>query len=202
MGAMESPVAQTESPYEAARRLENMIRRGTVAAVRLASPARIRVKVGDNTTDWLPWLALRAGGVRGGRHWSPPVVGEQAVVLCQGGDMSQGVALVGLYSDAMPQPSDQAACERMEWDEKNNWQWIAGVLSMTCLEGIRLDVGEGSCTLVMNRDSLHINVGGATLSVTPEIITTNVDIEAMGISLVRHVHGGVRAGDSNTGLPR
>ncbi len=90
----------------------------------------------------------------------------------------------------------------MEWDEKNNWQWIAGVLSMTCLEGIRLDVGEGSCTLVMNRDSLHINVGGAALSITPEIITTNVDIEAMGISLVRHVHGGVRAGDSNTGLPR
>jgi len=101
MGAMESPVAQTESPYEAARRLENLIRRGTVAAVQLTSPACLRVKVGDNTTDWLPWLALRAGGAQGGRHWCPPVVGEQAVVLCQGGDMTQGVALVGLYSDAM-----------------------------------------------------------------------------------------------------
>lgn len=199
---MESPVAQTESPYEAARRLENLIRRGTVAAVRLASPARIRVKVGDNTTDWLPWMALRAGGAQGGRHWSPPVVGEQAVVLCQGGDMAQGVALVGLYSDAMLQPSDQAACERMEWDEKNHWQWLAGVLGIACMEGISMDVGEGQCTLTMSRDSLHINVGGATLSVTPELITTNVDIEAMGISLVRHVHGGVRAGDSNTGKPR
>nr|WP_312378889.1 phage baseplate assembly protein V [Delftia acidovorans] len=198
---MESPVAQTESPYEAARRLENLIRRGTVAAVRLASPARIRVKVGDNTTDWLPWLALRAGGTKGGRHWSPPVVGEQAVVLCQGGDMAQGVALMGLYSDAMEQPSDQAACERMEWDEKNHWQWLAGVLGIACMEGINLDVGEGQCTLTMTRDSLRINVGGALLSVTPEEITTNVDIVAKGISLTRHRHGGVEPGPAHTGGP-
>ncbi len=201
MEAMESPVAQTESPYEAARRLENLIRRGTVAAVRLASPARIRVKVGDNTTDWLPWLALRAGGTKGGRHWSPPVVGEQAVVLCQGGDMAQGVALMGLYSDAMEQPSDQAACERMEWDEKNHWQWLAGVLGIACMEGINLDVGEGQCTLTMTRDSLRINVGGALLSVTPEEITTNVDIVAKGISLTRHRHGGVEPGPAHTGGP-
>ena len=199
---MESPIAQTESPYEAARRIENLIRHGTVAAVRLAKPARVRIKTGDNTTGWLPWLALRAGGAKGGRHWHPPVVGEQAVVLSQGGDLAQGVAIVGLYSDAMEQPSEQAGCERMEWDEKNHWQWLAGVLGIACLEGISLDVGEGQCTLTMTRDSLHINVGGAMLSVTPEEITTNVDIVAKGISLVKHVHGGVRSGDSSTGLPR
>ncbi len=202
MGAMESPVAQTESPYETARRLENAIRRGTVAAVRLASPARLRVKVGDNTTDWLPWLALRAGGAQGGRHWSPPVVGEQAVVLCQGGDMAQGVALVGLYSDAMPQPSDQPECERMEWAQDNYLQWLRGALEIMCLESITLDVGQGQCRLHMTPTSLQLNVGAASLSMTAGGISTNVDIEAQGISLVKHVHGGVRSGDSNTGAPR
>lgn len=202
MGAMESPVAQTESPYEAARRLENLIRRGTVAAVQLASPARLRVKVGDNTTAWLPWLALRAGGAKGGRHWSPPVVGEQAVVLCQGGDMAQGVALVGLYSDAMPQPSEQPECERMEWAEHNYLQWLRGALEIMCLESITLDVGQGQCRLHMTPTSLQLNVGGASLSMTAEGISTNVDIKAQGISLVKHVHGGVRSGDSNTGAPR
>ncbi len=201
MGAMESPVAQTESPYEAARRMENLIRRGTVAAVRLASPARIRVKVGDNTTDWLPWLALRAGGAKGGRHWSPPVVGEQAVVLCQGGDMAQGVALVGLYSDAMPQPSEQAACERMEWDEHNYLQWLRGTLEILCLESITLDVGQGQCRLHMTPNSLQLTVGTASLSMTSEGISTNVDIEARGISLTRHRHGGVEPGPANTGGP-
>jgi len=199
---MESPVAQTESPYETARRLENAIRRGTVAAVRLASPARLRVKVGDNTTDWLPWLALRAGGAQGGRHWSPPVVGEQAVVLCQGGDMAQGVALVGLYSDAMPQPSDQPECERMEWAQDNYLQWLRGALEIMCLESITLDVGQGQCRLHMTPTSLQLNVGAASLSMTAGGISTNVDIEAQGISLVKHVHGGVRSGDSNTGAPR
>lgn len=201
MGAMESPVAQTESPYEAARRLENLIRRGTVAAVRLASPARLRVKVGDNTTDWLPWLALRAGGAQGGRHWSPPVVGEQAVVLCQGGDMAQGVALVGLYSDAMPQPSEQPDCERMEWTEHNYLQWLRGALEIMCLESISLDVGQGQCRLHMTPDSLQINVGGASLSMTAEGITTSVDIVAKGISLTSHRHSGVEPGPANTGGP-
>ncbi|WP_286878641.1 phage baseplate assembly protein V [Delftia sp. 67-8] len=199
---MESPVAQTESPYEAARRLENLIRRGTVAAVQLTSPACLRVKVGDNTTDWLPWLALRAGGAQGGRHWCPPVVGEQAVVLCQGGDMTQGVALVGLYSDAMPQPSDQPECERMEWAQDNHLQWLRGALEIMCLESITLDVGQGQCRLHMTPTSLQLNVGAASLSMTAGGISTNVDIEAQGISLVKHVHGGVRSGDSNTGAPR
>jgi len=198
---MESPIAQTESPYEAARRTENLIRRGTVAAVRLGKPARVRVKTGDNTTDWLPWLALRAGGAQGGRHWHPPVVGEQAVVLSQGGDLAQGVVLLGLYSDAMEQPSEQADCERLEWAEDNYLQWLRGALEILCLESITLDVGQGQCRLRMTPDSLHINVGGATLSMTAGGITTNVDIGAKGISLTRHRHSGVEPGPANTGGP-
>ena len=73
MNAMDSPVAQTESPYEIIRRLEGLIRTGTIAAVRHARPARCRVKTGNLTTNWIPWLALRAAGTPasgGHRPWA------------------------------------------------------------------------------------------------------------------------------------
>ncbi|WOI45141.1 hypothetical protein [Acidovorax sp. BLS4] len=41
---------------------------GTVMAVRRAKPARCRVQLGENTTDWLFWLAGRAAGKQGS-HW-------------------------------------------------------------------------------------------------------------------------------------
>ena len=55
---MQAPIPQTESPYEVSRRLENLVRRGTIAAIDHQA-ARVRVSTGPNTTDWLPWLALR-----------------------------------------------------------------------------------------------------------------------------------------------
>ena len=209
MGAMESPVTQPESPYELNRRLENLVRKGTVAAVRLQSPARVRVKMGDNTSDWLPWMALRAGGIDGGRHWHAPIVGEQVVVLCAGGDPAQGVVLVGLYSDAMPQGSELPGHERMDWDDLNYWEWLRGQFKLFCMERIELNVAD-TCTLVMDTgrieirtpgtsitqqgDTVTIVAGGAQLVIGPGQITSNVDIVAQSVSLLRHVHKGVTPG--------
>ena len=69
---MESPIAQPESPYEILRRLENIVRFGTIAAVRHGKPARCRVKTGNLTTNWVHGsLAALAGveGASGGRPW-------------------------------------------------------------------------------------------------------------------------------------
>jgi phage baseplate assembly protein V len=215
-GRMDAPVSQSESPYELNRRLENLMRKGTVAEVHLAAPARVRVALGDNTTDWLPWFALRAGGVEGGRHWHPPVVGEQAMVLCPGGDTGQGVALLGLYSDAMPQGSDLPGHERMDWDDLNYWEWLQGQFKLFCMQGIELNVAD-TCTLRMTTDSVEIHTpgtsitqqgntvtivaGGAQLVVGPGQITSNVDIVAKGVSLVKHRHGQVRMGIDESGAP-
>ena len=217
MTSMESPIAQPESPYELNRRLENLVRKGTVAEVRLQTPARVRVKMGDNTSDWLPWMARRAGGVDGGRHWHAPIVGEQVVVLCAGGDPAQGVVLVGLYSDAMPQGSDLPGHERTDWDESNYWEWLRGQFKLFCMERIELNVAD-TCTLRMTTDSVEIRTpgtsitqqgdtvtitaGAAQLVIGSNQITSNVDIVAMGISLTRHRHGGVQIGLSQTGAPQ
>ena len=84
------------------RRLESLIRYGTVAEVQ-AKPPRVRIKVGQLKTTWVRWVALRAATTS---DWCPPVPGEQCVLLSPSGDMASAVALLGLASDEYPLPSD------------------------------------------------------------------------------------------------
>lgn len=83
------------------RRLESLIRYGTIAEVQMAPP-RVRVKSGGLTTIWRPWISLRAGDTT---EWDPPTVGEQCVFFSPSGEPTTGFALVGLFSDAHPAPS-------------------------------------------------------------------------------------------------
>ncbi|NEG58186.1 phage baseplate assembly protein V [Pantoea agglomerans] len=84
------------------RRLNNMIRRGTVHSVQL-KPPRVRVSFGTdpvNNTEhlsaWLPWYTRADSGLQ---EWSVPAEGCPATVLSEGGDLRNGVALVGLITD-------------------------------------------------------------------------------------------------------
>ncbi|WP_054285646.1 phage baseplate assembly protein V [Gulbenkiania mobilis] len=83
------------------RRLESLIRYGTIAEVQMAPP-RVRVQSGQLTTTWRPWISLRAGDTT---EWDPPTIGEQCVFFSPSGDPATGFALVGLFSDANPAPS-------------------------------------------------------------------------------------------------
>jgi len=84
------------------RRLESLIRYGTVADVQ-AKPPRVRIQVGQLKTTWVRWVAFRAATTS---DWCPPVPGEQCVLLSPSGDMASAVALMGLASDEYPLPSD------------------------------------------------------------------------------------------------
>lgn len=84
------------------RRLENMIRYGTILDVQ-AKPPRVRVQIGQLQTEWRPWLSMRAGETK---EWSPPTKGEQCVMLSPSGELTTGVVLVGLASAAYPAPSE------------------------------------------------------------------------------------------------
>lgn len=96
------------------RLIVNLIRKGSVLDVNHKSnPPTCRVSVGDPddtdnpglTTNWLPFLSLRAGETR---EWNPPTKGEQVALFCPMGDPAQGFVLCGLNSDAAPAPSDSA----------------------------------------------------------------------------------------------
>ncbi|OAK55049.1 hypothetical protein A3K87_04430 [Variovorax paradoxus] len=98
---------------ELQRLIENLVRAGTIVQVDHGS-YRCRVQSGGLTTNWLAWLARRAGDVR---HWSPPFVGEQCLVLSPGGDMAAGFVLVGIFSDGMPTNGDSADVERTTYPD-------------------------------------------------------------------------------------
>lgn len=83
------------------RRLESLIRLGRIAEVQM-KPPRVRVKSGGLTSQWRPWMSLRAGTTT---EWDPPTVGEQCLLISPSGDPATAVVLVGLFSDAHPAPS-------------------------------------------------------------------------------------------------
>ena len=81
------------------RLLQNLIRLGTVAE---AKGAKARVRLGPTlTTEWLKWPTRRAGSTR---TWSAPTVGEQVIVFSPGGDLTRGIIVPGLYSQAFDAP--------------------------------------------------------------------------------------------------
>ncbi|MDT9046520.1 phage baseplate assembly protein V, partial [Escherichia coli] len=87
---------------ELGRTQANMIRYGVVTELDEAN-ARVKCSTGGLDTDWLPWIAGRAGATR---KWSAPRPGEQVVVISPYGDPAQAFVLPGLYQDAFPAPAN------------------------------------------------------------------------------------------------
>jgi len=63
------------------------------------SNARVKVRIGDLVTGWLPWLTHRAGG---DVSWHAPEIGEQVMVFSPSGELGNGVVLPALYQSAHP----------------------------------------------------------------------------------------------------
>lgn len=92
---------------ETQRQARNAVRKGSILDVDHAA-ALCRVAIGESDddglqTNWIPWLTPAAGSTR---EWLPPTKGEQVLLLCPMGDPAQGVALRGLFSDALPAPDN------------------------------------------------------------------------------------------------
>lgn len=90
------------------RLLENLIRFGTIAAVQM-KPPRVKVLTGTLTTAWLPWINPRAGA---DREWNPPTEGEQVLLLSPSGQLANGVAVTGLFSELIPANGEREGLHR------------------------------------------------------------------------------------------
>ena len=101
------------------RRLENLIRPGTVDAADYDN-GLVRVRSGDLLTDWIPWLTQRAGN---DRDWWAPEEGEQVVLLCPSGDLAQGFALPAGYQQAHPAPANSADIHRREYADGSSEEY-------------------------------------------------------------------------------
>jgi phage baseplate assembly protein V len=205
---MDTPTTQDQSPLELSRQLANVLRVGTVAEVRAKPTAACRVKSGELLTQWLPWISTRAGGKRA-RTWWPPRVGEQCVVLSPGGEMTQGLVLLGLYSDAYGPGSDKLQAARVDLSPTDYFEHdgdgnatldIAKTITIRAGQSITLQVGNATVTLTSS--ALTLAAGGGRAVLDGSGLRATPDSFAGEISLKNHTHDKVAVGKANTGKPQ
>ncbi|TPG14372.1 phage baseplate assembly protein V [Sphingomonas oligophenolica] len=169
------------------RQIGDLVRLATVASVDHGA-ATCRVRVGDILTGDLPWLTLRAGATR---HWSPPSVGEQVVLLCPESDTAAGIVLPGIYSDANAAPSADEHATVVTYADGAVLTYDASAHALTAT----LPAG-GTATIEAS--------GGITLRADVTIegrLTVRDDVTGSGVSLKNHVHDHVQAGGAVSGKP-
>lgn len=181
------------------RMLENLIRLGVIAEVQMVPP-RVKVKTGELTTAWLPWLALRAGS---DRDWDPPTVNEQVILFSPSGQLANGVVVTGLYSDHIPANGNRAGLHRRTYVDGTviEYDSVAHHLNATLVDGGTTNlVSKGGINLVGNITHQGDYTQTGNQNVTGKV-TVSIDVVAAGVSVVKHPHGGVRSGGDQSGAP-
>ncbi|WP_370170974.1 phage baseplate assembly protein V [Sphingobium abikonense] len=176
-----------------------VLRLGTIASVDLAN-GTCTVESGDIVTGDIPWIAQRAGGVR---HWSPPSVGEQCLLLAPEGDLAAGLVIVGLYSDACPAPSSSADISLIEYPDGAviAYDHAAHSLTATLPAGGSVTIeAPGGVTIIGETGIVGDAFIAGNLNVSGTIKATE-DVVAGTVSLASHKHGQVQAGTAQSGAP-
>lgn len=177
------------------------LRLGTIERVDLAG-ATCRVRVGEIVTGDIPWLAARAGSVS---IWCPPSAGEQCLLLCPEGDEENGIALLGVYSDANPAPASSDLFlarfgdgAELAYDpgahELRATLPGGGTAKITAPGGLTIDAQAG----VTIKGPVSIE-GDVSIQGTA---TASTDVVAAGKSLKSHKHTAVAAGTAVSGPPQ
>lgn len=157
---------------ELSRRLENLIRIGTVLEVDHAA-VRCRVKSGKLETEWLRWHTPRAGATR---TWDPPTVGEQAMVLSPSGESANGLVFYGFNCTDYPAPSSNPDKHVVEYPggARIEYDHATGHLDITGIAKCRIDTALVHCTGDMTVDG---------------------ELSSHGIVLHTHRHSGAGSGE-------
>ncbi|WP_395490326.1 phage baseplate assembly protein V [Cedecea davisae] len=204
---------------ELARTLRNLIRTGVVVEVDTET-GRCRVQTGGNVTDWLQWLASRAGR---SRTWWAPSVGEQVMILAVGGELDTAFVLPGIYSDDHPAPSASADALHItfpdgaviEYEPETSTLTVRGIKTadITASESltasvpivtikaetrVTLDTPEVVCTNKLTCATLDVQKGG---KMGGNIAHSGGSFTSNGVQVDKHDHGGVkRGGDMTEGI--
>jgi phage baseplate assembly protein V len=185
-------VSATRDTAELERSRANLVQIGTVAEADYAT-ARVRVKLGELVTAWLPWNSVRAGG---DRTWSAPEVGEQVSVLCPDGDPAGGIVLGAIYCNDHAAPANAATVARTTYADGAviEYDRAAHRLSAVLPSGATVNlVADGGMTI--NAE------GGVTINASGGNILVQGDVIADGVSLKTHRHTNVEPGSGKSGPP-
>ncbi|SRR6266550_2861506 len=127
---------------ELQRKLANIVRIGVVKEIDYEK-ARVRVKIGEILTDYLPWITSKAGK---DRDWSPPDIDEQVMVFSPLGELSLGVVLPGIYQERYPAPENKKEINSVKFQDgtKLSYNQEKHHLKIDVVDKITLKVGESS----------------------------------------------------------
>ena len=201
---------------EISRLVANLIRIGTILDVDHAA-VRVRVRIGTLDSNWLSWLALRAGTTT---TWNPPTVGEQCIVFAPSGELANAIVLVGLNSDSIPPPSHAAEKHVIRFPDGATFSYDHAA-SHLAITGIATATIEASASITHDTPLTHLKgklvvddlltyknglrgTGGTKGNgniVTGDFIHDEGVLSSHGIILHTHRHTGVTAGGDNTGVP-
>lgn len=143
------------------RMICNLLRVGKIAQLQ-ANPPRVKVTIGDLTTDWLPWFTGAAGTMR---TWQAPSVGTQVMVLAPSGELAQAAVLPAIYQDAYGAPSTDPNAVNVTMPD--------GTVISYNNTSHALAVTIGSTTITADQDSIELAAGGSTLTINAAGITLN-----------------------------
>jgi phage baseplate assembly protein V len=199
-------------PAELERRIANLIRYGTIAAVDHGA-VTVRVNLGEITTGAVRWASARAGTTT---TWSPPTVGEQVMLVSPNGDLSAGTAIVGLYSDAHPSPSSSPDEHVVNYPDgaRTTYNHATGDLRLTGIRTVTVQAAEhltiecpdsdvmGNLVvhgLLTYKAGLAGHGGTVGNTITGPLIQVDGELSSNGVVLETHVH--TNSGGNGTGGP-
>ncbi|EJK0523153.1 phage baseplate assembly protein V [Salmonella enterica] len=175
MGQSQDP----ESDYttaNTARQIRDLIRRGVVAAVKM-SPPRVRISFGgEHQSGWLQWFTLATSERV---DWSAPKIGDPVTVISEGGNLRNGVVLLGLLVDDRGAPSDKpnehvtAYCDgaTQTYDTESHtltWQGVEGGIVRILAEARVEILGRDEIT-VTSENVVNIH-GGNVINADADVI--------------------------------
>ncbi|WP_247392473.1 phage baseplate assembly protein V [Ralstonia pseudosolanacearum] len=191
-----------------ARLLENLLRIGTIAEVRHSTPPAVRVQTGGITTTWRPWAERRAGTTR---TWNPPTVGEQVLLFCPSGDLSNAVILCGIPTAANDVPSNDPNRTVTLYPDGalTSYDHTAGLLTVQGVKTVFLEATanvlvkapnttfDGDVT-VKGRFAYENGIAGHGgengNNITGSLTHEGGQLSSNGVVLDKHGHGGVQHG--------
>ena len=212
------------------RRLENLIRFGTIKTIHPAKPfTTVTVTIGEITTAKLRFLTLRAGKTK---TWDPPTIGEEVMVLSPSGVLEMGVAIAGFNNKDNPSPSEnldqtirvfEDGCILAYDVSSHHLSAIlppGGTVELTANGGVTVNANDGLTINAVSGGTTHngnLTVNGSTVTTGNSTVqgsqlvqgsshstgqfSTEADVTAGDISLKSHKTPGVKSGSDISGEP-
>lgn len=153
------------------RRVSNLIQIGTVTEAAYEQ-AKVKVKIGDIITHWLPWITPRA---HDNKTWWTPEVKEQVIVLAPSGELMQAVVLPAIYSAEYAAPDDNADIHKTVYKDGTLLQYDRAnhVLTTNVNPAGRIEMIIGASKITMTDEMIRLENGGSSLVITADGIGAN-----------------------------